>query len=407
MISKVLILDDKLDQVQELLETLNSSDQYYVKATSDYMNENLYNSMDLLIIDWDLTGTDSNGAISTSIIKDLLSTRVVPIIIYTSHLEESVSQVVDSAFSEIQRELIKIIQKGDLATAIDEVKTTLENSDNLVVRISYLWKVQLNTAIEKSILTINKRLNNKALSLLMKECELDTQHLPTEITNLLTDLLSSEIVPLDTEINPINDHEQGEGYEAYKWLVQLRKYALPTDKRHIFTGDIFKINDDEYGIVITPKCDLARPSEISKVKFLIGRDFYKSKYKGNETLEQWKSKTENIMRNYFISPSEKEYWVLDIPVNGEEISLVFRFDEVYTETVETFMNNTYPRIINLRSPYLEDIIQSYSTFQLRIGLPSRPFNKGDKTDREKFVKAMADDMSRKYVAATNQEVNAR
>ncbi|NUU61096.1 hypothetical protein [Paenibacillus agri] len=397
MINKILILDDKIEELSDLVVKLNQSSELYVKATNDIGNMELFEAMDLLVIDWDLTGVDTDGKICMSLLREVLSKRVVPIIIYSTHSEESIKEVLQD-FTPFQLNFIKIVRKGEQETAIEQIKLVLEKSENVIVRISFMWKAALAKALDKSLNTINSRLNDYAISLLQKECELDTQDLSSTVKELLTDLLAGELETLQPNIIQMENHLQ-EGYESYKWLLQMRKYALPSPTRTIFTGDIFVIGTNQYGIVITPKCDLARLTPGSYVNYVVGYDMF-NKLKGDETLEQVKEKTANFLRNHIVTPSEKEYWLFDVPVGEKEINIIFTFGNIQTLRLDEFVEKGFSRVASVKSPYLEDLIQSYSRFQMRVGVPSRPFKKEDKIDKESYINVLSENYANKYVAAS-------
>lgn len=71
-----------------------------------------------------------------------------------------------------------------------------------------------------------------------------------------------------------------QGYEAYKWLDQIRMYKEPAQDRLEYTGDVFKIRDEECGLIITPRCDLTRPQSNTPVKMIDGSSISKTNGQG-------------------------------------------------------------------------------------------------------------------------------
>lgn len=395
MLNKVLIIDDQADQVNTLVETFNNLPRCFTKATANISTQDVFGA-DLLILDWDLTGSDSEGVIATSIINKLFRQKAIPVIIYTSYTKTAVDTKLASKLSEKIREMIQVVPKGGVKESLEKIEQILNTTQNLSIRVSSLWKPSVMCALDQTLFSVFDQLNNEAMTLLFRQYHLDRENLSTALKELLSDILVSKLEPLNTDLEEqevaVPTEDISAGYKAYTWIEKMRKYEQPQDGRLIFTGDIFSLPDDKYGIVITPKCDLARPEDNTPVKFIIGYDISKRLLEV-KTVQDAEGNFKQLFENHLSNPSDKEYWMQYVPVKSEEYTIIFRFDEVstyfYSEIKEYTKDEIFKHLIRVREPYLQDLIQGYIKHHLRVGVPGRPFIKSERAQKSKFMSESA------------------
>lgn len=396
MFSKILIVDDEANlehgDVQKLLAKINEIGECFAKATDNISDLPGIKDADLLILDWDLTGSDPSGSMAKRIIKALLSERVTPVIIYTNYSEEQVKDQLNDFDPKI-RDIITPVHKSEIGESLDKIKRTIEQSENLSLKVALFWKPIVNQALEKTLFSIFTTLNNEAMALVFRQFQLDRERMPEALKVLLSDLLFAELEPVEigmeideTEVPP---QQVTRGYEAFKWLETIRRYGIPADGREVFTGDIFKIDEDTFGIVITPRCDLVRADNETFVKLLLGKELL-TKIKGIKNIEEMKKELKKYLSG---NHKANEYCLLYVPENTLERTIIFDFNQVMTYRLEE-VKKQFKRITRLRSPYITDLMQGYLKHNLRVGVPAKPFNKGE--ERRAFLDALVEEHTRRY-----------
>lgn len=153
-------------------------------------------------------------------------------------------------------------------------------------------------------------------------------------------------------------------------------YTVVPVEAPLMTGDIFKFSENEYGILITPECDLASRQKNSKdtFEFLMidkaeSKEYQKQKKKKHDKNP---GSVNDVFNNGVISrhilasfPFEEAIYNDIALINFASAMFVIKEDND-----NNLLNNRYGYKLN--SPYIHQLRQRYIAFIGRYGVPALP-----------------------------------
>ena len=189
-------------------------------------------------------------------------------------------------------------------------------------------------------------------------------------------------------------------YEWYARFHHLQTYFPVHESEPLWTGDILKRTSsggplEEFAIVITPACDLAqkRPTGI-KVAYGIQFDRIPEYAADDENVPaiaklfgktiKGKYKKRGVIIKSLATGSDLPerfkvlYFLKTSPDAGNYFHALFDFSRIDSLPCERHGSGNFgvpqgwQRLCRLDSPYIEDLLQKYSTFSSRVGTPSIP-----------------------------------
>lgn len=186
----------------------------------------------------------------------------------------------------------------------------------------------------------------------------------------------------------------------YPKIHYLNAYFEPEVKEPLWTGDILKTNikqssEKEYVLVITPACDFAN-KKVEQITVIFGikietipdytlevEDIPLLVKKIGMTKEQkYKTRKEIINAITLKNNLPARFHVLHFLRHPSDLSnyfhLMLDFSTVGSRRAEKYADRNikvpggWERICRLDSPYIEEIVQKYTSFSARIGTPDIP-----------------------------------
>ena len=302
-------------------------------------------------------------------------------------------------------------KSGDIkAKTIAEKDLILEDLNAMSMQLGNIqlpiqWTQVINQSVQGIFLQLNS-IDKKWISDLYKTAEDDGVEPSVEVINLFQNLLAEKVIQskklrdsikkASVIIDGVTEPEQ------YAKLFRTFLYSyIDAVNDPIMTGDIFKLESNKYGILITPECDIRKvqKKEENEFEFIVFNDsnkidemFFTRQFKDSKDTikEAIKSlgqdeknkvdqalselKTE-LLKSAFTQPHPRVY-----------ILPCFEFvkDNYQTKTFIDFstslefkkVKDAKPtdRICKFNSPYIQDLRQRFLAYKGRVGVPSFPDN---------------------------------
>lgn len=206
----------------------------------------------------------------------------------------------------------------------------------------------------------------------------------SEVINIFNNLLNESIIQNKTLRDALKTYSyedqdtyanQDKHEENTAKLYQRIFYTKITDDAPIMTGDIFKFNDNEYGILITPECDLS-DKEKDSYDFLIIKKDGSNKYQEDKT--RLYKKDPKSVKQAFNNGVLSRHILVSFPFGDNKYNNIavveFRSAmRVYKQIDENGKKiSSYIREYKLNSPYIQQLRQRYVAFLGRYGVPAIP-----------------------------------
>lgn len=310
---------------------------------------------------------------------------------------------------------IKIKRKGgnfiarNIETYKNDILTDIQNweNDHKNLSIPILWSQSINKAVQ---LIFNKLhlADPNWISELYKTASTDPVEPSVEVINLFQDLLSETIIQdetLNTKIKEVSQVGELLRPEDFAKVIRILYYGKVVESAPIMTGDIIKIDENSYGIIITPECDIRhvidnpKNSHFELLCFKNG-DFKKSNFKLEATIkagpiinrvEEMKNmtfskgeKTElSQLVNSQIKDAENKLQIIAFTQTKPRYHLLpcFEFAEDnyngiamidFRIGLKMILGNTINvqnRVGKLNTPYIQELRQRYFSYKGRVGVP--------------------------------------
>ncbi len=295
---------------------------------------------------------------------------------------------------------------------LKDLKSWEEKNQNLSIPIK--WSKAINKKVQKIFNELSSEDQNWVRDL-YKTADEDGVEPSIEVINLFQSLLSEKIIQdsdLKNEIKTIATDEKNTTVTDPKSYAQLFRrffYANVFDEDPIMTGDIFDFGEDEFGILITPECDIrhiVKKGDKHSFDFLTftASSFSRSSFNAKVSIKN--SIVHNTIQEVLeiapedFTPKKKEKIskAINEQLKEQEINLhiqaftqtnpklhilpSFKFGEDYKPVMIDFRLNRISkkgdevnpekRVCKLNSPYIQDLRQRYLSYIGRVGVPSLP-----------------------------------
>ncbi len=196
-----------------------------------------------------------------------------------------------------------------------------------------------------------------------------------EVITLFQNLISERLIQETSLKKSISDYsvanfksitETNEILNLYSKLY----YSKPQETDSIMTGDIYQLSKENFGIVISPECDLSKLIKRNeKVELLC---FTKKSFK---TINDFCKTNEEIIRAYNQEISALHLLpIFAFSESDRQTALIdFRFS-LKLKGGHFLDTNKKKRVLKINSPYIQQLRQRYLSYMGRVGVPSIPQN---------------------------------
>jgi hypothetical protein len=169
-------------------------------------------------------------------------------------------------------------------------------------------------------------------------------------------------------------------------IMHYRSYYDPDPGEDPWTGDTYETNGGDpkkaYATIITPKCSLRGASYLTlcygfpimpddldnENHFIFDFDPTLKKQKSNERKGKYLKGNVGIPRRFGVVDA---FRIIDRTAGAAEkfVRLFFDFQSLESITFDEFKKRKWTRLCRLDSPYIEDLLQRYGLYSMRIGIP--------------------------------------
>lgn len=294
----------------------------------------------------------------------------------------------------------KTIVEKDLILA--SLAQMYEQSGNIQLPIK--WTQVINQSVQGIFSELNY-IDKKWISDLYKTAENDGVEPSVEVINLFQSLLAERVIQSkdlrDSIKNSVTQDSVTEP-EQYARLFRTFLYSyLDAPNDPIMTGDIFKLDDGKFGVLITPECDVSKAesefefltfsnssiddfeflSQFNKskktlkgiVKTMLKRDLTEGE--GKQINSSLKEVETNLLQQVFNQPHQRLYVLPCFDFGDRNYKTIaqidFRDSLEFRKVAETKKED---RICKLNSPYIQELRQRFLAYKGRVGVPSFPDN---------------------------------
>lgn len=254
-------------------------------------------------------------------------------------------------------------------------------SDNTHMGIPFLWSQSINQSTQ----TIFRELEN-ADPFWIKEIRDTTQNdggdATSEVIGVFNNLLSENLIQ-DKSLRGVLDRYSPEGVvtkeENTAKLYRRIYYSKITPTIPLSTGDIFKFDEDTYGIIITPECELSDNSKEKNKEyydFLIIKKSHSEKYQKEKqaTYKKDQSSAKSIFNNGVISRHVLTSFPFDDKTYNQigliDFNTAFRTIEKINKKQESVIS--YRTNYKLNAPYIHQLRQRFVAYFGKYGVPAIP-----------------------------------
>lgn len=288
---------------------------------------------------------------------------------------------------------------------IDDIQKWEQDNKNLHIPI--LWSQSINQAMQKIFLTLYSADPNWIVEL-YRTASTDPVTPSVEVINLFQSLLAENIIQdkkLNDQITEVSQNGDLNNPEDFAKVIRILYYGKVLDTAPFMTGDIIRLSEDEYGIIITPECDIRHvitnpdTASFELLCFKQG-DYSKSNFKLEATIKATPIiDRAAIQKNVQFSREEKQE--LSQLLNSQIKEADSKLQVIgFTQTKPRFhilpcfefepgnyagivqldfrtglslrLGNSITvenRVGKLNTPYIQDLRQRYFSYKGRIGVP--------------------------------------
>ena len=344
-----------------------------------------------LILDWSFEYELEEGITKKVNPKDFLLNCNIYGLIYLYSREE----IADSIKDELSHRFgskIKFKNKGtnldsdeEFNEIITEIKS-LEN-ENSHMAIPKQWSQAINCSMQSIFSDLEKADHNWILEIRDASIN-DSGDAAADVIGIFQNILTEEISHNDelrSSIMGIDTKEETKPDSKVAELYRRILYSNVNENAPIMTGDIFAFEDDLYGIVITPECQVSSlvDDELAFLTFKANafKQFAANKY--NKNYEIWyplmetKNKNKEECRKLFNNADSSFHILPSFPFKGNlDQSAHIDFRNAFKIFPKEKYNGKRTGY-RLMGPYIHQLRQRYISFFGRYGVPALPLSLRD------------------------------
>lgn len=255
-------------------------------------------------------------------------------------------------------------------------------SNNPHMSIPLLWSQSINQATQ----TIFSELES-ADSYWIKEIRdtaLNASDATSEVIDVFNNLLSEDLVQNES-LRQALDAYSSEGVvtkeENTAKLYRRLYYSKITKSSPLMTGDFFKFDDDTYGIIITPECDLSNPKKENEKEyydFLIISKSNSKKYQEKQQKDFQKDNNKKSVKEIFNNGVISRHILISFPFEESVYNQigVIEFNTAFRTMSK--MDDKQNSILSCRTnyklnaPYIHQLRQRFVSYFGKYGVPAIP-----------------------------------
>lgn len=389
------VLDEKTFE-NNLYKRLNSDAEYVVLPINslDALEETLKNisTFKALVLDWnferDTAGLENGLGIEIPKITPeslLLNTNIYSLIyIYSQNqLPEDVKGRLKNRFgAKIYFKTKGIEDKvdGDANSIIRDIEAF--EFANKHMTIPFIWSQAINKSVQEIFIELEQADPNW-IKELRDTAKYDGAEPTSEVIDIFHHLLNESLIQNKSLRDVLNAYDCTAERSAEENTAKLYRRILYS-KIHpdapIMTGDIFKFTEDEFGIVITPECEVGEKKDMY-LEFLVFKEdcineFLKKNHsyeRGIQVFDKIKTRHKDSLRKIFNNETLSNHILPSFPFcdNICNKSASIDFKTAFSIRSRSDFENKRTEY-KLNAPYIHQLRQRYVAFFGKYGVPAIP-----------------------------------
>lgn len=395
----ILFADNKILEANtfenKLFERLNASAEYVVFPINsvDALEETLKNvsTFKALILDWnferDNTGIEDELGIKLPAVTPeslLLKTDIYSLIYVYS--QNQISEDIKSRLKVKFGSKIDFKIKGqedkvdDHANSIFDDITTFENS-NKHMEIPFVWSQAINKSVQEIFVELEQADPNW-IKEIRDTATNDGAEPTSEVIDIFHHILNESLIQNKLLREALNAYQCDAAAIAEENTAKLYRrffYSKLHEDAPLMTGDIFKFSDEEYGIVITPECEVGKKKDVC-LEFLVFKEecinefLRKNNYeRGTQVFDTLKVKHKDSLKKIFNNEMLSTHILPSFPFSDDTCnkSAVIDFKTAFSVRLKGDYESKRTGY-KLNAPYIHQLRQRYVSFFGKYGVPATP-----------------------------------
>lgn len=286
---------------------------------------------------------------------------------------------------------IKSSDEKNVPTELKEILNDIEawEKTNSHLSVPFMWNKSLNQAIQNIFHSLDKAdpfwvkdLYYSSFNLSKVDEKGNSKEPPPvdpniQVINLFQNLLAEKLIQ-DSDLRNAIEKYSKENFankpndKSLQELYQRLYYTNTLESDAIMTGDVYALDDSNFGVIISPECDMN--TLLTKKKEIELLSFSKDDFNNASPLLQIKKEdVEKIQRAY--NQEHPRFHLLPVfPVDKNTlvtafIDFRFSLQHVNADFLIEKINN---RKFKVNSPYIQQLRQRYLSYLGRVGVPTIP-----------------------------------
>lgn len=376
-----------------LFAKLRNENEYVVLPISclEALDETLKNvsTFKALILDWNFNRDqidDLSGlSLPVATPEDLLLDANIYSLVYIysqSDLPGHIKEKLQNKFGG----KICFKRKGrqeDIEEDVNSIKDDIskfENS-NKQMEIPLVWSQAINQSV-RDIFVEFEQANPNWIKEILDTAKSDGAEPTSEVIDVFHHILNESLVQNKSLREGLNEYQCDEEPVPEESTARLYRRILYTrihKDTPLMTGDIFKFTDDEYGILITPECEVGRRKD-SNLVFLVFKknaiDAYLQKNnsytRGGDEYEKKSNNSKGKLKKVFNNDSMSHHILPSFPYDDScDKAACIEFETAFTiRSVDDYKDKRTDYKLN--APYIHQLRQRYVAYFGRYGVPAIP-----------------------------------
>lgn len=243
---------------------------------------------------------------------------------------------------------------------------------NKHMEIPFVWSQSINKSAQ-AIFSELEQASSNWVKEIKDTASADGADPCSEVINIFQNILSESLIQDNILRQSLSDYNPSDVVVLEENTAKLYRrlfYTKLTVDAPIMTGDIFKFDDNEYGILITPECDINDKNKDS-YEFLIIKKNLSNAYQKEKQGKYEKNinSTKQIFNNGVIS----RHILASFPFAEEQFNTI-----ALIEFCSAFKNKSKDELggsrtlFKLNAPYIHQLRQRFVAFMGRYGVPAIP-----------------------------------
>lgn len=240
---------------------------------------------------------------------------------------------------------------------------------NKHMEIPFVWSQTINKTTQEIFRELEEADLNW-IKEIMDTASADGAEPFSEVIRIFHIILNESLIQDDDLRKSLSDYRPNNETASEVNTAKLYRrlfYTKLNTSAPIMTGDIFKFDENEYGILITPECDINEQNKDS-YEFLVIKKDLSGKFQEEKTRKNF-----NDAKKIFNNGVIKQHILASFPFNEDKFNTI-----ALIEFSSAFKNKDKNEIIECRtlyklnSPYIHQLRQRYVAFIGRYGVPALP-----------------------------------